>query len=142
MINSRKLEDLLPVVRTKAEKFLEECKAAGIQIIVTSTLRDNECQEQLYCQGRTTPGAIVTNAKAGESMHNYGVAFDIVPLRNGKCVWGTKGEDLDLWKKVGAIGVQCGLEWAGNWNSFKEFPHFQYTGGLSLIELKAGFMPS
>ena len=64
--------------------------------------------------------------------------FDVVPLRNGKPVWGTTGEDLKLWQRIGEIGKSCGLEWAGDWRTFREFPHFQFTGGLSLADFQAG----
>lgn len=94
-------------------------------------------------------GLRVTNADAGRSWHNWGRAIDVVPLRFGKPVWGTSGDgidddpsddltdDLELWQRVGMLGKSCGLEWAGDWKSFPEFPHFQYTGGLSLSALLA-----
>lgn len=139
MINSRKLEDLLPVVSVKAAKFLDKCQAEGIEILITSTFRDNESQNELYAQGRTKTGDIVTNAKGGQSMHNYRCAFDIVPMRGGKPVWGTKGTDGELWQRLGAIGESCGLEWGGHWKGkLCDMPHFQYTGGLSLNDLMAG----
>lgn len=138
MINSRKLEDLHPKVKVRVEKFLAECDKAGIDLLVTSTYRDGESQNALFEQGRSKPGAKVTNARAGQSFHNWRVAVDVVPLRNGKPVWGTSGEDLELWMRVGKIGESVGLEWAGRWKRFREFPHFQYTGGLSLADFQAG----
>lgn len=138
MTNSRSLDDLNPLVRKLAIRFIERCKAEGIDILVTSTYRDAESQNLLYAQGRTAPGRKVTNAKAGQSWHNWRVAFDVVPLRNGKPVWNTSGDDLKLWQQVGTIGVTCGLEWAGNWKTFQEFPHFQFTGGLTLADMQAG----
>jgi len=138
MLNSRKLEDLEPIVAAKAANFLDRCRAEGIDVLVTSTYRDNESQNALYAQGRTKPGAKVTNAKAGQSWHNWRAAFDVVPMRDGKPVWGTAGADLTLWQRLGAIGAECGLEWAGNWKTFREYPHFQYTGGLSLADMQAG----
>jgi len=63
-----------------------------------------------------------------------------VPLRAGKPVWGTSGEDGKLWQKVGEIGKSCGLEWAGDWKVFKEYPHFQYTGGLTVNDFIEGKM--
>jgi peptidoglycan L-alanyl-D-glutamate endopeptidase CwlK len=62
-------------------------------------------------------------------------------MRNGKPVWGTSGEDATLWAKVGAIGEECGLEWAGRWTTFREMPHLQYRGGLSLADMRAGKVP-
>lgn len=141
MISSRNTFDLLPTVGVKVRRFVELCEARGVPVLVTCTYRDNAEQARLYAQGRTTPGAKVTNAKPGESWHNWRCAVDVVPMRNGKPVWGTKGDDLTLWAKVGAIGEECGLEWAGRWVKFREFPHFQYTGGLSLADIRAGKVP-
>lgn len=138
MINSRKIDDLHPKVAVMCKKFIAECDKQDIDIIITSTYRDAESQNALYAQGRTKPGSIVTNAKAGQSFHNWKCAFDVVPMRNGKPVWGTMGKDLELWNKVGAIGESVGLEWAGRWKRFKEFPHFQFTGGLTLADFQAG----
>ena len=67
MINSRSLDELHPVVKPKVEKFIALCKEQGIDLLVTSTYRDNESQQALYNQGRTTPGKKVTNAKPGQS---------------------------------------------------------------------------
>jgi peptidoglycan L-alanyl-D-glutamate endopeptidase CwlK len=134
MINSRNLDDLAPPAKQRAEAFIAAAKAKGIDLLVTSTYRDNESQDALYAQGRTAPGNIVTRAKAGQSWHNYRCALDVVPLVNGKAIW----DDQVVWKQVGEIGKSCGLEWAGDWKTFKEFPHFQYTGGLTLAQLQQG----
>lgn len=135
MINSRSLDDLAPPVKERVEKFLNSAKAAGIDLLITSTYRDNVSQDELYAQGRTTPGKIVTNAKAGQSWHNYKCAVDVVPIVAGKARWDAKDE---VWQQVGALGKAAGLEWAGDWKRFKEYPHFQYTGGLTLAQLQSG----
>ena len=135
MINSRSLDDLIPPAKQRVEAFLAAAKAAGIDLLVTSTYRDNESQNALYAQGRTAPGKVVTNARAGQSFHNYRCAVDVVPLRNGKPVWDVKDE---AWQTVGRLGKAAGLEWAGDWKRFKEYPHFQYTGGLTLAQLQQG----
>jgi peptidoglycan L-alanyl-D-glutamate endopeptidase CwlK len=134
MINSRSLDDLAPPVKQRAQAFVEAAKTKGIDLLVTSTYRDSESQNALYAQGRTTPGNIVTRAKAGQSWHNHRCALDVVPLINGKAVW----DDQAIWKQVGEIGKACGLEWAGDWKTFKEYPHFQYTSGLTMDQLQAG----
>lgn len=126
---SRKLEDLAPDVREKAEAFVAKCDAAGIDLLVTCTWRSDAEQAELYAQGRTKPGRIVTNAQPGQSKHNgkqgEARALDVVPLKNGKPVWGTTGEDGVLWERVGVIGESCGLSWAGRWKRMREFPHFE-----------------
>jgi peptidoglycan L-alanyl-D-glutamate endopeptidase CwlK len=135
MINSRSLDDLIPPAKTRVQAFLEAAKKQGIDLLVTSTYRDNASQDALYAQGRTTPGKKVTNAKAGQSWHNYRCAVDVVPIVAGKPRWDVKDE---VWQQVGKLGKAAGLEWAGDWKKFKEYPHFQYTGGLTLAQLQSG----
>lgn len=134
MINSRNINDLNPKVKVLCEKFISECKKQNIDVLITSTYRDAASQNALYAQGRTTPGKIVTNAKAGQSFHNWRVAFDFVPIVNGKAQW----NDLETFNKCGAIAESVGLEWAGRWKKFKELAHCQYTGGLRLVDFQAG----
>lgn len=142
MINSRKVDDLLLPAKKRALDLIHEVKwQLSVDLLVTNTYRDDESQAALYAQGRTTAGFIVTNARPGDSLHQYRIAFDVVPLRNGKPVWGTAGADGELWQKIGAIGESLGLEWAGRWKRFKEYPHFQFTGGLTLADFKAGKLP-
>lgn len=144
MKNSRDLADLNPIVASKCAEFVHQCKAQGIDVLITSTLRDNESQNALYAQGRTTIGINprlakplgdhVTNAKGGESIHNYGLAFDFVPVVNGKAMW----DDSRTFVKCGVIAESIGLEWAGRWKNFKEMAHCQYLGALSLRDLQNG----
>ena len=126
MKNSRSLDDLLPPVRSRAQAFLAACKQEGIDILVTSTYRDLESQAALYAQGRTAPGKRVTNAKPGQSYHNWRVAFDVVPLVLGKPVWDDRHPH---WQKAGEIGIALGLNWYGRPGApFREMPHFQMKG--------------
>lgn len=134
MINSRSLDDLIPPAKLRVQAFIALAKTKGIDLLVTSTYRDNASQDALYAQGRTAPGKIVTNAKGGQSFHNYRCAVDVVPLVNGKPVW----DDKALWFQIGTLGESCGLEWAGRWKSFPESPHFQYTGGNTIAQLQQG----
>jgi peptidoglycan LD-endopeptidase CwlK len=126
---SRSLNDLHPDFAPLVRGFLEECKAKKIDVLVTCTWRSNQEQEFLFQQGRTANGKIVTNAHGGQSKHNFmlnGVpaskAIDIVPLENGKPQWDSSDP---IWHVVGEIGEGHGLEWAGRWTRFKEYPHFQ-----------------
>jgi peptidoglycan L-alanyl-D-glutamate endopeptidase CwlK len=136
VINSRKLEDLNPRTEQKARRFIETCEREGIDVIITSTLRDKESQDALYAQGRTAPGPVVTKVKGGFSFHNYGVAFDFVPIVSGKAIW----NDGALWEKCGRIGEECGLEWGGRWTRMVDKPHFQDTTGLTIADYLAGKM--
>lgn len=134
MLNSRKIEDLHPKVAAMCREFIIKCDEQGIDILITSTYRDIESQNELYAQGRSKPGKIVTKAKGGQSFHNWRVAFDFVPLLNGKPAW----NDTALFTRCGEIGESVGLEWAGRWVRFKELAHFQYTNGLKLIDFQNG----
>lgn len=117
----RGLEHLIDEARQKAELLVAECAKVGLIVKITDTLRTQAEQDALYNQGRTTKGSIVTNCRYPNSMHNWGVAFDIC-RNDGKGAY----ENGDGWfKKVGAIGVRIGLEWGGNFKSFVDMPHFQ-----------------
>lgn len=136
MISSRKLDDLCEPALVRVNTFLELCKENNIDLLVTSTYRDYEAQNALYAQGRTAPGKIVTNARGGESYHNFRCAIDVVPLIAGKPDW---DGSHPVWLKLGALGKSAGLEWAGDWKgTLRELAHFQHTGGLSLEELRKG----
>ena len=141
---SRLLSALEPSTREMVEKGLEECKAQGLDVLVICTWRSWDEQAAEYAKGRTAPGKIVTNAKPGQSWHQWGRAIDFVPRRNGKTlVWGTRGngldqdpsddatDDLELWQRCAACFKMHGLKWAGDWTRFVEFPHLENTGGLS-----------
>jgi peptidoglycan L-alanyl-D-glutamate endopeptidase CwlK len=134
MINSRNISDLHPKVATKCDQFIKACAKQNIDILITSTYRDTESQNALYAQGRTLPGKKVTNAKGGQSFHNWKVAFDFCPIVNGKPNW----NDVALYTKCGEIAESVGLEWAGRWKTFKELAHCQYTGGLTLHDFQQG----
>jgi peptidoglycan L-alanyl-D-glutamate endopeptidase CwlK len=134
MINSRDIKDLQPKVAQLCTKFVLLCKEAGIDVIITSTYRDIESQNKIYAQGRTASGPRVTNAKGGESFHNYKVAFDFVPIVNGKADW----NNTMTFRKCGEIAESISLEWAGRWRNFKELAHCQYTQGLTLSDFKSG----
>lgn len=145
---SRKLEDLHPVTREKTEKFLEKAKENGIEVLIYCTYRSPEEQEILYMQGRLEQFGItlkelnerrkklglweltekearrkVTNAKPWQSFHQYGLAFDCVPLAGGKPDWSNR----EAYAILGKIAGEVGLEWAGSWKRFRELPHFQDT---------------
>lgn len=131
MINSRSLDDLTPAMKSKCQQFIEKCKEVGIDVIITSTYRDAESQDALYAQGRTVKGPIVTNAKGGSSYHNYRIAFDFCPIVGGKAMW----NDIKLFVKCGEIGKSLGLDYAGDWTTFREYAHLQ-EAGHTLEELR------
>lgn len=146
MADSRDLADLHPRVRVMAERLLADAIAAGIPLTVTFTLRSMATQATLYAQGRTCPGCVVTNARPGYSFHNYGLALDVVPTELLKLShWGDtpahQARTDALWAKLGTIGLGVGFRWGGEFRSIRDRPHFEWSGDLTLADLRAGARP-
>jgi hypothetical protein len=118
---------LLPAARRAARTLLSTANdgrlGPGIVVKVICGTRTYAEQTALYAQGRTTPGPIVTDAPAGYSNHNFGIAFD-VGIFNG----GVYLDDSPLYEKVGALGRAQGLEWGGDWTRFTTNRIFNYPG--------------
>jgi len=121
---SRDIKLLCAELQYAAPLLILKLKERGYDAVVCCTYRSPEEQNLEYAKGRTTSGAIVTNAKGGESPHNYigALAFDIAVFDNGRYA----GANFIGWQVAGQIGEELGLEWLGSKNSkFKDLPHFQ-----------------
>lgn len=129
-----KTEDIInrlhPKIRGKTRAFIKASEKKGYKLKITSGLRTFEEQDNLYAKGRTSSGNIVTNARAGSSYHNFGLAFDVVEIVNGSAIW-----DNPNWKEIGNLGKKYGFEWGGDWTGFVDKPHFQFTYGFSTNDL-------
>jgi peptidoglycan L-alanyl-D-glutamate endopeptidase CwlK len=130
-VSEAKILTLHPKIRDKAREFLVKAEKAGYKLRITSGLRTYAEQNALYAKGRTTAGSIVTNAKGGQSNHNFGTAFDVVPIVNGKADWNSKD-----WDKIGEIGKSIGFAWGGDFRNFSDKPHFEMQFGLTLAQLR------
>lgn len=132
-VTSERISMLHPEVREEVRKIIRECDKAltgRAKVRITQGLRSMEEQERLYAIGRITSGKKVTNAKAGQSIHNYGLAVDICLMINGKTAsWDTaKDWDNDKvadWYECVKIFARHGWDWGGNWKTFKDLPHFE-----------------
>jgi len=138
-LSAERLAKLHPVVTLRGRCMVDLCAEAGLALLVTQGLRTWAEQDALYAKGRTVAPVgqkhIVTKAKGGQSWHNFGLAFDIVVLDSvGKADWDSSHPG---WRKAAQLGKSVGLEWGGDWRGFKDLPHFQYTGGLTLAECRA-----
>ena len=146
--SAARLSRLHPVVLAAATALIERCYKRNIPILITQGLRTIAEQDALYAQGRTKPGAVVTNARGGYSYHNYGLAVDFaLLLPNGSSVSWDMFRDgnnnlIADWQEVVQEAKALGFEWGGEWASFKDYPHFQMTFGLTLTQLRAGTKPS
>ncbi|WP_144474262.1 peptidoglycan-binding protein [Bacillus pumilus] len=127
------------VVKESAIEMIKQAYKEGIFVQITSGYRSFAEQNKLYAQGRTASGKIVTNAKGGQSNHNYGLAIDYVLLSaDGKKALWTVNEK---WRRVAQIGKSLGFSWGGDWKSFKDYPHLEMMGGMTLSQLQAGKCP-
>ena len=154
---SRNINDLTPQVRDKAQLVLETCPC---ELLIYCTLRTHEEQAMLWRQSRSLKtiqskiykfeargqfelakilwdvgpqkGRHVTYACCGESFHNYGEAFDIVPMRHGKPLWSIKNIE---WKIYGLCLRNAGLTWGGDWERFKDYPHAQLRAGGNPLKI-------
>lgn len=89
-------------------------------------------QMELWAQGRTRPGPIVTNAKGGQSAHNFGLAMDFVRDIDTKPgvqpSW--KPEDYEvLIEEAEKRGLHSG-------RGYKDFPHLSWPGYVTASDLK------
>ncbi len=127
---------LLPEVQPYARALVTKAGADGITIKVISGLRTYDEQNDLYAQGRTKPGKIVTNARGGFSNHNFGIAFDVGVFEGSQYL-----DESPKYKAVGVLGMDLGLEWGGNWKTIQDEPHFQlrpkWAGDLSERDMLA-----
>ena len=103
-----------------ARALVHEAKKQGITIKIISGTRTYAEQNTLYAQGRSQPGKRVTNARGGYSNHNFGIAFDACIFDGSRPVW-----ESPHYQTLGTIGKELGLEWGGDWRTFKDKPHFQ-----------------
>ena len=141
----RDVTQLHPRLQEKFKLLQKKCAQKGITIRATECLRTAKEQDALYAKGRTAPGPKVTNAsgKDAKSMHQWGVAVDIVIDMDTD-----KDGDVDirdlynvkLMNVVGKLGQSIGLEWGGSWKSIVDKPHFQLPDwGSTSAKLKSKY---
>ncbi|EAC2891949.1 TPA_asm: N-acetylmuramoyl-L-alanine amidase family protein [Listeria monocytogenes] len=114
----------------KTRNVIKKMAKQGIYLCVAQGYRSKAEQNALYAQGRTKPGSIVTNAKGGQSNHNFGVAVDLCLYSNDgkKVIWEST---TSRWKKVVAAMKAEGFKWGGDWKTFKDYPHFELCDAVS-----------
>lgn len=132
-ITQQRIQKLHPSVRDEVTHIIRECDLAltgRAKIRITQGLRSFKEQDDFYAIGRTKSGKKLTNAKGGQSIHNYGLAVDICLIIDGKTAsWDTaKDWDNDKvadWYECVKIFAKYGWDWGGNWKNFKDLPHFE-----------------
>lgn len=129
-VSEARLQEIMPLLAEKIRQVSRILEGEGFAIRVVQGLRTWAQQDALYAQGRTTEGKIVTNAKGGQSWHNFGMAVDVVPSVNGVEMayvpdWNPQHPS---WQRMVNLGIGLGLDSGATWSSLKDYPHFQLTG--------------
>lgn len=138
------LQALLPQFCAAARAWLAlaipAAERLGYTLKVICGTRDYAEQNQLYSKGRTTTGPKVTNVRGGYSFHNFGAAFDI-GLFTASGAYMTSGEPYK--KLVNLCPFKhTSVKWGGNFNSFKDYPHFEWYGaGRTTADLRRKSQP-
>ena len=127
----RNIATLHPKAQEKARQFMQAVlpimPQRGVVARIISGTRSYAEQDALFAKRPQ-----VTKARGGYSNHNFGIAWDIGLFREKDYL-----EDSPLYRECGEIGRSLGLEWGGDWKSFKDEPHFQVPTGLTMAQLRA-----
>ncbi len=129
-VSERRLNDVHPMLQRKIRQLADILATDRPPIIlrITQGYRSWAEQAQLYAQGRSVPGKVVTNAEPGHSWHQFGLAVDVVPLGlEGQPDWNI---EHPTWQRIVAAGTSLGLVAGAQFRSFPDYPHLQLTGSL------------
>lgn len=129
---SRSLSDLHPTMHILANRWLVACNHIGMEPVITCTRRDGREQDRLFELKKT-------NAHAGHSYHQYGLAFDFLLMRDGVVLH--DGNDPD-YRRAGEIGERLGMRWSGRFRSIREAGHLEWSANLRIVDLLAGKRPA
>ena len=109
-VNARAIAGLDPRLQDATRDFLNLAHYFGTDLRIIQGYRSFEEQNKFYAQGRTTPGPKITNAKGGQSYHQYGLAFDVVVMQNGVPNWNVTVSPGIAWLATGIYG----FDWGGS----------------------------
>jgi peptidoglycan L-alanyl-D-glutamate endopeptidase CwlK len=142
-LDARTVKNLLTLDPKARDRFISFALLAnataatyGCTYILIGGNRTWEEQDALYAQGRKgDKRPIVTQAKGGQSNHNFGIAGDFGVFR-GKSYLDDANPELasKVHKACSLHAAACGLEWGGSWKSIKDEPHYEISTGLSMMQ--------
>lgn len=124
---------LLPKAQAKAREFM---RVAGPTCKLLSGTRSYAEQDALFGQHPK-----VTNARGGQSNHCFGIAFDVGIFQNGHYLTGATHTEEAAYSSL-AVNIKAhisGLDWGGDWISFKDAPHYQMSTGKTLTQIRILF---
>ena len=133
-----KIDTLHPLIRDEVRLAVNHVNNAiltgDVNMIVTQGLRTFDEQNKLFNQKPK-----VTNAKGGQSIHNYGLAFDFCLVKGKTTIWDVAkdfdGDKQPDWMEVVAYFKSLGYKWGGDFRSISDKPHFEKTFGHTWQEL-------
>lgn len=124
------LDLLMPEFRDRLFEVIARCNARGHRYVATSGFRGYADQTNLWKVGRVVPGKKVTNARGGESQHNFGLAVDFVYDTNASTPgvepsWADGDYDV-LIEELLAAGLHSGIGYSDRphvgWSTFFKKP--------------------
>ena len=133
------ISTLIPKAQDVARQFMNAAKPFPAVIKLLSGTRTYAEQNALYAQGRTAKGRIVTNARGGQSWHNFGLAWDVGIFNNGAYNEGRTPKEDQQYSDLATL-VQAKLpgllDWGGSWKSIVDKPHYQLVTNKSLSQAR------
>lgn len=128
------ITSLIPAAQIKARQFMNAVKGLPLTYKIISGTRTFAEQDALF---RQKPK--VTNARGGQSNHNFGIAWDVGIFENGKYYEGNTKKEDKAYVDLGALikGAVPGMEWGGDWTKFPDKPHYQLATGKSVSQCLA-----
>lgn len=118
------LDWLMPEFRDRLFEVIAACRARGANYVATMGYRSYVTQMNLWKQGRVLPGKVVTNAKGGESAHNFGLAVDFVadidPKPGVQPGWAPKDYDI--------LAEECAKAGLHHGRTYGDEPHVSWPG--------------
>lgn len=128
-----KINTLFPHMREDVKCLV--CKSADLGAHVFCGLRTYEEQSREWAKGRNgDPRPITTNARPGQSFHQFGLAFDLAFIDvHGDWSWA----DVWPWEELGRLVREAGFHWGGDWTALKDRPHVERNYGFMVDRLDA-----
>jgi peptidoglycan L-alanyl-D-glutamate endopeptidase CwlK len=142
--SEKNISTLIPPAQRVARQFMIVASKFPLIVRIISGSRTYAEQDSLYAIGRTVEmhRSPVTNAKGGQSNHNFGVAWDVgIFDATGRYLNGSHAADEQAYSSLAATAKThvAALEWGGDWKSFKDRPHYQLATGKSAAQVRSLF---
>lgn len=83
-------------------------------------------QARDYAQGRTTPGAIITNAQPGQSPHNFGLAVDVTLISGAVDDWDY--HHVSWQTMIWTVRASRTLHSGADFHTLADYPHIELVG--------------